>query len=547
MTFYPTLRKTVKNLTIPSVRQYNSARLSLSKRHGDVLELADKHDLGSCAARRVGSTPTVLTNLFYKTVQVLDRYGLEETLNIEKQYQEDHSVKLIVEIDQEKMNTYKRRAASKISSKSKVPGFRPGKAPYEIIVRTFGDAAVTEQAIDLIIDAEYSNILKEADVNPGAAGSLESVESLEPPKFIFSIPLAPQVELGDYHSVRLPYEWVAPEQEDFDAAVEELRQMYAATENVDRAIEVGDYVSVDVKSETTELNRSGFATFVRKEDRDTEWPYNGFAKELVGLKAGESKTISYDFPEDWEVEELKGKSVQIEATIKTVRGVILPDIDDEFAQKTGAGDTVEALKEAVKADVKKRSQDAYDDVYFVQLIEKVKEGATIKFHEHTLEHENEHVLSDLANRLAQQSMDMDTYFKMRETTREKFVEEEVAPVAKKRLERSLILDEIVLKEKIQLDNEALDAEYNNTLNGLAMQGMDFSKIRGGKKGQKELSQAIAMESASRVMTRKALDMLKSIAIGEYKPVEEPVAAEAVEEVVTEEAAPAEGEQETAAE
>ena len=205
-------------------------------------------------------------------------------MNIEKQYQEDHSVKLIVEIDQEKMNTYKRRAATKISSKSKVPGFRPGKAPYDIIIRQFGDPAITEQAVDLLIDSEYSNILKEADVNPGASGTLESIDNLEPPKFTFRIPLAPQVELGDYHSVRLPYEWAAPEQEEVDTALEELRQMYAATENVDRAIEVGDYVSVDVKSETTELNRAGFATFVRKEDRDTEWPYNGFAKELVGLK-----------------------------------------------------------------------------------------------------------------------------------------------------------------------------------------------------------------------------------------------------------------------
>ncbi|MBI5944350.1 MAG: trigger factor [Chloroflexi bacterium] len=463
-------------------------------------------------------------------------------MNIEKQYQEDHSVKLIVEIDQEKMNNYKRRAATKISSKSKVPGFRPGKAPYDIIVRTFGDAAITEQAVDLLIDAEYSNILKEADVNPGASGSLESIDSLEPPKFVFSIPLAPQVDLGDYHSIRLPYEWVAPEQKDVEAALEELRQMYAATENVDRAIEVGDYVSVDVKSETSELNRTGFATFVRKEDRDTEWPYNGFAKELVGLKAGESKIISHDFPEDWEVEELKGKSVEMETTVKTVRGVILPDLDDELAQKTGAGDTVDALKEAVKNDVEKRSQDAYDDKYFVDLIEKVKEGATIKFHAHTLEHESEHVLSDLSNRLAQQSMNLETYFKMRQTTREKFLEEEVNPVAKKRLERSLILDEIVLKEKIQLDNDALDAEYNNTINGLAMQGMDFSKLRGGKKGQKELSQAIAMESASRVMTRKALDTLKAIATGEYKPVEEAgETAEAADEA-TEESAPVEGEQ-----
>jgi trigger factor len=447
-------------------------------------------------------------------------------LNIEKQYQEDHSVKLIVDVDQEKMNTYKRRAATKISSRSKIPGFRPGKAPYDIVVRTIGEAAITEQAVDLFIDSEYSNILKEADVNPGAAGTLESVESLEPPKLIFRIPLAPEVDLGDYHSVRVPYEWEAPGEKDVESALEELRQMYAATENVDRAIEVGDYVLVDVSSETPELNRTGFATFVRSEDRDTEWPFNGFAKEMIGLKAGENKTVKYSFPEEWEVEELKGKNVEIETTVKTVRGVILPDLDDELAKKTGAGETLDELKVAVKKDVEKRSQDTYDDTYFVELIEKIKEGATLKYHAHTIEHEGEHVLSELSNRLAQQSMDLETYFKMRETTREKFIEEEVNPVAKKRLERGLLLDEIVRKEKIQIDNAALEAEYNDTINGLIQQGMDFSKMRGGKKGQKQLGEAIAMESASRVMTRKALDMLKSIAMGEYKPVEEIVEEEA---------------------
>jgi trigger factor len=440
-------------------------------------------------------------------------------LNIEKLYQEDHSVKLIVDVEQEKMDTYKRRAATKISARSKVPGFRPGKAPYEIVLRTFGDAAITEQAIDLLIDAEYSSILKEADINPGAAGSLEAVDNLVPPKLSFRVPLAPEVDLGDYHSVRMDYEWKAPAEKDVDNAIEDLRQMYAATENVDRAIETGDYVLVDVKSETAEINRTGFATFVRSEDRDTEWPYNGFAKQLIGLKAGDVKNIKHKFPKDWEVEELKGKSIDLEVTVKTVRGVTLPDINDEFAKMTGSGETVDALKEAVKKDVESRSQAEYDDKYFVELIEKIKEGATIKYHAHTLEHEGEHVLSDLSNRLAQQNMDLETYFKVRETTREKFIEEEVNPVAKKRLERGLILDEIVRKEQIQIDNEALESEYNNTITSLAQQGMDFSKMRGGKQGQKQLSEAIAMESASRVMTRRALDMLKAIATGEYKPLE----------------------------
>ena len=441
-------------------------------------------------------------------------------MKIEKTVEENHEAKLVVEVEPDKMDTYKRRAARQISQRGKIAGFRPGKAPYDMVVRTYGEQPVIEQAMDLFVDAEYSNILKEAGIEPGAAGSLESIDSLEPPKLTFKVPLAPEVDLGDYHSIRMPYEWTPPDEKAVDAAVEDLRQMYATTENVEREAQEGDYVLVDVKSETTELNRTGFAAFIRKEERDTEWPFNGFAKQLVGLKSGDSKTIMHTFPEDWEVEELRGKDVEMEVMVKTVRAVSLPELDDEFAKTTGAGETLEALRETLKKDLEARSKVDYDDKYFVDLIEKIKEGATLKYHQHALEHEEEHVLEDLGQRLAQQNMDLDTYFKVRNTTREKFVEDEVKPVAKKRFERSLILDEVVRREQIEVDNAALDAEFNQTLSALTMQGVDLSKIRGGRRGQQRVAQAVAMESANRVLTRRALDTLKSIAVGQYVPPEE---------------------------
>jgi trigger factor len=228
----------------------------------------------------------------------------------------------------------------------------------------------------------------------------------------------------------------------------------------------------------------------------------------------------------------------MEVTVKTVRAVSLPELDDEFAKTVGAGETIDALRAAVKKDVENRSKAEYDDKYFVDLIEKIKEGATLKYHEHSLEHEGEHVLEDLSQRLAQQGMDLETYFKVRSTTREQFVEEEVKPVAKKRFERSLILDELVRREKIEVDNEALDAEFNQTLSSLTTQGMDLSKIRGGRQGQQRVAQSIAMESANRVLTRRALDVLKSIATGEYVPPEER------QKTPEAEAAPAEGEERT---
>ena len=441
-------------------------------------------------------------------------------MKIEKTIEENHEAKLVVEVEPERLDTYKRRAARKISQRGKIPGFRPGKAPYDMVVRNYGEQAIIEQAMDAFVDAEYSNILKEADVEPGAAGSLESIDSLEPPKLTFRVPLAPEVDLGDYHSIRMPYEWTAPDEKAVEAAVEDLRQMYATTENVEREAQEGDYVLVDVKSETTELNRTGYSVVVRSEGRDNEWPYSGFSKELIGMKAGDTKTVTHTFPEEWEVEELRGKDVEMEVTLKTVRALTLPEVDDEFAKTTGAGENVEALRAAVKNDVETRSKADYDDKYFVDLIEKIKEGATLKYHQHALEHEGEHVLEDLGQRLGQQGMDLDTYFKVRNTTREQFIEDEVKPVAKKRFERSLILDEIVRREKLEVDNEALDAEFNQTLSALTMQGVDLNKIRGGRQGQQRVAQAVAMESANRVLTRRALDMLKSIAVGEYVPPEE---------------------------
>lgn len=459
-------------------------------------------------------------------------------MNIEKTIEENHEARLVVEIEPEKMEQYKRRAARKISERGKIPGFRPGKAPYHMVVLNYGEQAVMEQAIDMFVDAEYSNILKEAEVEPGAAGSLESIDSIDPVKLTFRVPLAPEVDLGDYHSVRMPYEWSAPSQEEVDKALADLRQMYATTENVEREAREGDYVLMDVKSETEELNRENFAAVARAEGRDSDWPYNGFGGELIGLKPGDVKTVKYTFPEDWDVEELKGREVEMEVTVKTVRAVTLPELDDEFAKTVGAGETLDELVEAVKKDVEARSKNDYDDKYFVDLIEKIKEGATFKYHQHSLDHEGEHVLEDLSNRLAQQGMDLETYFKVRNTTREQFIEEEVKPVAKKRFERSLILDEIVRREKLEVSDESLDAEFNNTLGSLIMQGLDMKKIRGGRKGQQQLAQAVAMESANRVMTRNALDLLKSIAIGEYKSPEERAAeaAKAASEAAATEAA-----------
>jgi len=436
-------------------------------------------------------------------------------LKFEKTVQDDHQAQVVVEVEPDRLEAARRRAARKLAERGKIPGFRPGKAPYEVIRRYYGDEAIYEQAVDLLVDEVYPAMLKEAEIEPAAPGSLEKIDGTDLPKFTFKVPLAPKVELGDYHKIRLPYEFQPPDPEKLDQALEELQQMYGTTETVEREIREGDYILVDLKSEKESLTRGGFATIVRKENRDNEFPFPGFARQLLGLKAGEAKTISHTFPNDFSDETLAGETIDIEATVKTVRSMTLPEINDDFAKMVGPYESLDALKEVLTKDIEARARAAYDDEYFPRLIDKIKETATIKYAPQTVNHEAEHVVEDLRNRLAQQGLDLETYYKMRNTDAARFFEEEAKPVAIKRLERSLILDEVSRLEKIEVDNASLDQEFNNTLTDLQMQGLNLNNIRGGRQGQQRVAEAVAMESASRLLTRRTLDRLKAIATGEY--------------------------------
>ena len=436
---------------------------------------------------------------------------------------------MVVEVEADRVQAARQRAARKLASRGKIPGFRPGKAPFDVIVRYYGDAAVQEQAIDLLVDEVYPEMLKEAGLEPAAAGSLENVEGTETPKFTFRVPLSPEVALGDYRLLRAPYEFKAPGPERLDEALNELRQVYATTETVEREAAEGDYLIIEMRSDHKELERTDLAVMIRPSQKADEFPFPGFSREFLGSKAGEARTIHHDFPEDAALAVLAGKPADIAVTIKTVRSVSLPPLDDDFAKMVGKYESLEALKDALVKETEGRARVEYEDEYYADLVDQLRQQAVIKYAPQTLEHEAEHVVNDMRRRLAQQGLDLETYYKMRSTDAEKFLEEEAKPVARKRLERSLILDEVARVENIEVDNSALDEEFSSTLLDLQGQGMNLNAIRGGRKGQQRVAEAVAVQSASRLLTRRTLERLRGIATGEYTaPVEDATTAGAAE-------------------
>jgi trigger factor len=449
-------------------------------------------------------------------------------LKIETQSRDDHQITMIVELEPEQMVGAKHRAARKISERKSIPGFRPGKAPYDVVVRSFGEKIISDEAVDLLLDEIYPKALEETKLEPAAAGSLEKVEDLEStPKFTFTVPLAPEVGLGDYRSIRLPYDWIAPGEDKVDGALEELRQMYAKTETVDRTIENGDFVMVDLKAFDSKsadgdpaiIDRPGTPIFIRKEEKSDEYPFQGFSKGLIGLSVDESKAFTYKYPKDTKDEKLQGKTLKFDVFIKMIRGSILPELNDEFAKQTGPFANVQALRDALKANLATQSKADYDDDYYSKVLDLIKAGAKIKYPPQVIDHEVEHVLEDLKSRLSKQGMDLEAYLKSRNIDEAKFVADEAKPAAIKRLERSFIFDKLASLEKLEVNQQMLQDSFEQTLGEYQGDSTFQKALRGKSKPPKQLMNAVAMESANRAYVQQTLNRLKEIATGQAPKLE----------------------------
>jgi trigger factor len=262
------------------------------------------------------------------------------------------------------------------------------------------------------------------------------------------------------------------------------------------------------------MDRPGLPIFVRLEAKAEEFPFPGFSNKLVGLSANESKSFNHKYAEDVKEENLKGQTVRFSVTVKMVRGSNLPELNDDFAKQAGPFETLQALREAVQANLASQSKAQYDDEYFEDLMEKIKEGATIKYPPQMVDHEVEHVMEDLKSRLADQKLDMAAYLKSRQMDEQKFMAEEARPIAVKRLERSLIMDEVARLEKVEVSDDILQSTFQQTW-GEYQEDSGFQKLARGKtQPPKQLMNAVARESANRAYVQLTLNRLKDIATGQ---------------------------------
>ncbi len=450
-------------------------------------------------------------------------------MKIDKTLTDDRQAHLTVDYTAKEFEGFKRRAAKKIAKDTNIPGFRPGKAPYNVILNRYGEGAVIEEAVNILLEDDYPKILEKAELEPSGPGSLENVESYDPPKLHFVVPLEPEIELGDYREIRKDYNLEDFDVSEVDDYITNLRRNAATIVPADHPAEEGNLVYFNLSGEFLNPEEGEEATITDKtpqqvvipvegEESDREWPFPGFAKTLMGVKAGETKEIEHKYPKNYYDEEYQGKTAVFTVEVQSVKELELPEFDEDFAQSMGGHDSPEAFRESLEKQMSSNHQEQYDQSFFNDLLDQITEEARLVYPPQMLEHEEGHVLEDIKSRLEQQNLNLETYLKLREMDEETFMAEEVRPVAKERLERSLVVDALIEAEGLKLDQELLQEQIKQVLSEVYLSGdiQDMQK----EMGQDGFSQAISMEGVQRTINAQLQERLKLIATGQPIPEEE---------------------------
>ncbi|RDI63806.1 trigger factor [Nocardia pseudobrasiliensis] len=361
-------------------------------------------------------------------------------------------VRINVEVPFEELKPDFDRAYQALAKQVRIPGFRPGKAPAKLLEARLGRGAVLEQVVNDALPARYSEAVVSADVKVIGRPEIEitKIEDGKELAFTAEVDVRPEITLPEYDSIEVTVDPIAIEDEDIEQQLQSLRQRFGTLKNVERAVQDGDFISIDLSAtvdgqEVTEASTSGLSHEVGSGQL-----IEGLDEAVVGLNAEESK----DFTSTLVAGEFAGKEAVITVKVNSVKERELPEADDEFAQMASEFDTIEELKTDLRGRVEqaKKVQQAGEirDKVLEALLEKTEiplpEGAVqaeIDAVTHDAVHGFDHDEAKFAEALAAQG-----------SSREEF-DADAKESAEKSVKTQLLLDAIAEKENTQVGQDEL--------------------------------------------------------------------------------------------
>jgi trigger factor len=372
-------------------------------------------------------------------------------MKVSTEQKENRQVELTIEADPDEMENAIGNAVRRLAGKVNVPGFRKGKAPRQVFEQYVGRDALVDEAIERLVSELYTQAAKEQGLEAIAAPAVEVIQR-EPLAFKALVPLAPQVELGKYRGIGLDMPSADIRAEDLETALNQIRQEHAVLTPVERPVELGDVVTLDVSAAIDGKPFLDHKDINYEVNPESRVPLPGFSEELLGLRKNEEKEFALQVPEDHYMKDLAGKTCQCHATVKEVKKKELPNLDDELAKAAGYEDLA-SLREKVASDLEKRARESRDRELRQKALEALVERSSIEYPPVLENREIESILGEQARRFGY--TDVDEYLNRVNTTKEQ-VWEELRPVARKRIANSLVLDRLARENKIEISASDVD-------------------------------------------------------------------------------------------
>jgi trigger factor len=363
-----------------------------------------------------------------------------------------HELEISVPVDEVESETS--RVAMDVQKRAKLPGFRPGKAPQSLIRKQFaGD--IRQKVLESLIPKYLHKQFEVDNLNVVGTPDITDVHfhEGEPLRFKAEFEVVPQIELGEYRDIEVPYHDPEVTDEDINKRIEEIREQKAQYVNIDpRPLENGDHAVValeslsglesgPVKSEEMVLEIGGQDTL------------EGFSENLRGLAPGDEKEFEVTYPEDYGTPRMAGRTVRFHAIVKGVRRKELPELNDDFAQDLGDYRTLDELRDAVRKNLFVQRQREAQDEAKNRVVDKLVDEHSFPVPEVFVERQVRNRVEQMLRTMAAQGVDLQNtkldWEKIKETQREKAIHE---------VKASMLLSRIAEREAIGATRDEVSRE-----------------------------------------------------------------------------------------
>ena len=417
-------------------------------------------------------------------------------MSVQVENLEKNTAKLTIEVPAEKFEEAVQHSYNKNKGKFNIPGFRKGKAPFNMIKKMYGVGVFYEDAVDEVIDASYPDAAKESGLEIVSRPSI-SIEEIEEGKaFVYTAVVAvkPEVTLGEYKGVEVQKTKSEVTEEDIETEIKRAREKNSRLITVeDRGVEDGDQVTIDFDGSVDGKRFEGGKAEDYPLTIGSHTFIDNFEEQLIGKKTGEECEVNVTFPAEYHVEELKNKPAVFKVKVKEIQRKELPEANDEFASEVSDFDTMEEYKKDLTEKLQAEKVEAAKTADEDKVVAKVIENATMEIPDQMVEEQVNGMVNDYARRLESQGISFKQYVEITGMTAEK-IGEQMKPQAIKRIQTRLVLEAVVKAENIQADDAAVEEQFDKMAEDFKM---DKEQIKGmfGEEQMAQLKEDLAVQKA----------------------------------------------------